>query len=522
MRLAAHKQRPPLHPLERTYLAVVLVQLIFMPWAFGSMHEWSQVTALGLGVLGLGVALWPRTYTGDHVIPVGSRQLPVGSPQLSDSPSSVHRLPLSDIRLNPWPRLLRFPLFWLGAALLGLLLVQAANPAWVWQRDATRWWLRRVPSISYLPNSINAPFERFNVWRHFIIYAIVWVTVCGLWIGLTRRKSLHILLGVLAGNAVILGLVGFIHKASHEPKLLWLKAFPQSSSFASFVYQNHGGAYFSLMSFLALGLAVWHFFEARKRMARSSPSALWVMAALLLVFAVIFSLSRGAIISLVVFGLAAMVALVILRLTTVTQSTTPKIITVMVALGIIGTMGWMVREIDFSAVYSRFEQFSKLQANDPSYLGRKLARESATKMYQDYWVLGVGAGGFRHLFPQYIKDKPMIYDGGRLFWAHAHIDWLEIPIELGVPGVLLLLGAAGWMIGMWLRRGGWRHPLALMVAIGAMQIMAHALIDFPFQCPAILTTWWALLVISLRWLELEAPQGSGSGEHGAAGTAVKS
>jgi hypothetical protein len=29
--------------------------------------------------------------------------------------------------------------------------------------------------------------------------------------------------------------------------------------------------------------------------------------------------------------------------------------------------------------------------------------------------------------------------------------------------------------------------------------------DFPFQNPAILVTWWALLILSLRWLELEAP-----------------
>ena len=42
-----------------------------------------------------------------------------------------------------------------------------------------------------------------------------------------------------------------------------------------------------------------------------------------------------------------------------------------------------------------------------------------------------------------------------------------------------------------------------MVVLGAGQILAHALIDFPFQNPAILVTWWALLIISLRWLELD-------------------
>jgi hypothetical protein len=41
--------------------------------------------------------------------------------------------------------------------------------------------------------------------------------------------------------------------------------------------------------------------------------------------------------------------------------------------------------------------------------------------------------------------------------------------------------------------------------------MAHALMDFPFQNPAILVTWWSLLVISLRWLELDSGGNSSGG-----------
>jgi O-antigen ligase len=167
----------------------------------------------------------------------------------------------------------------------------------------------------------------------------------------------------------------------------------------------------------------------------------------------------------------------------------------------------LVRETDFSAVQYRFEQLSKLQANDPSVLSRKLARESAAAMLGDHWARGVGAGGFRYLFPIYIKDKPLIYENGRLFWNHAHNDWLEIPIELGLTGVLLIAGALGWIGWAWTKSGGWRNPLTLMIALGCGQVMAHAVMDFPFQNPAILVTWWSLLVISLRWLELDTTGG---------------
>jgi len=478
MQVAGHKQRPPLHPQEKWFLGIILIQLIFLPWAFGTMHVWSQWVSLGLGALSLGVALWPRFYSTD----------------LCEGP---------EFHLRSWPRLIRFPLFWLGLALFGYLGLQAWNPAWVWNRNASTWWLVRVNDIPWLPTSIETPFERFNLWRQFMIYGVGWLTACALWIGLTRRKSLHILLGALVANACILGLVGFVHKASGEARVLWLREFPGASSFASFVYQNHAGAYFSLLSFAALGLAVWHFFEGRKRMARSTPAALWLIAALLLVFAVVFSLSRGAIISLTMFGLAALIAVLILRFTSSTQSTIPAIVPVLVALGVLGTVGWMARQIDFSAVYFKFEQLSKLQANDPSVLSRRLARESATQMLGDHWVRGVGAGGFRFLFPEYIKHKPLIYEKGQLFWEHAHNDWLEIPIELGLTGVLLLAAGAGWLAWNWFRGGGWRHPLVLMVALGAGQTLTHAVMDFPFQCPAILVTWGALLIISLRWLELD-------------------
>ena len=495
MHVAGHKQRPPLHPQERWFLAIVLIQLIFLPWAFGTMHVWSQVTALGLSAMGFAVALWPRIYDGDHALPV--------SPQVSGFRSQVS-FSGAAYRLSPLPRLLRFPLFWLGLMLLAYVGLQAWNPSWVWTRNATSWWLVRVNDTAWLPTSIETPFDRFNLWRQFIIYATVWLTVCALWIGITRRRTLHILLGVLVANACILGMVGFVHKASGVVKLLWLQEFPRAESFASFVYRNHAGAYFSLMSFAALGLAVWHFFDGRKRMARSTPAAILFIAALLLVFAVVFSLSRGAIISLTVFGLAAVIAVFILRFTSSTQSTVPTIVPVLVALGVVGTVGWMVRQVDFSEVYHRFEHLSRLRANDSSYASRKLAREAATEMLGDHWVRGVGAGGFRYLYPEYVKHKPLIYDGGRSFWEHAHNDWLQIPIELGAAGSVLLLLAGGYLlVGFW-RRGGWRHPLALMVALGAGQVMAHAVMDFPFQNPAILITWWALLIISLRWLELDA------------------
>jgi O-antigen ligase len=444
------------------------------------MHIWSQVTALLLSGMAFVLALWPRRYSGE----------------LTDR---------AEYRLQPWPRLRRFPLFWLGLALLACLGVQAFNPSWVWTRNATTWWLVRVNDVPWLPTSIEAPFDRFNPWRQFIIYATVWLSSCAVWVGLTRRKSARILLGAMVMNAMLVAVVGLVHKASGAAKLLWLRGFPDAVSFASFVYRNHAGAYFGLMAFAALGLTGWHFFTGQRRAARSTPAPLWLLGTALLVFAVVYSLSRGAILSVTVFGLAASGALLALRFTNATRSTTPALVNIATFSVILISLGFIVRELDFSAVHTRFLEIYRHGAGDSALVGRAAAREAAEEMLADHWLRGVGAGGFRHLFPEYLKGYPDIYRDGRYFWEHAHNDWLEIPVELGLPGVLLLALAGAWAVRAWLKQRGWRHPVALMVAFGLGQVLLHACMDFPLQCPAILVTWAVLLVLSLRWLELDPP-----------------
>lgn len=478
MNVAAQKKRPPLHPLEGALVGLVGVQLGFMSWAFGAMHVWSQLTALGLAAASFVVALWPRRYDG----------------ALTEG---------LDFTLRPWPRLRRFPLFWLGLALGAYLGVQALNPTWVWARDAKQWWLTSRPGVAWLPTGVATPFEFFNVGRQAIIYATAWLGVCALWVGITRRRSLQLLLWGLVGNGVALALVGFAQRMLGEPRVLGVRTFPGAGSFASFVYQNHAGAYFSLLTAVALGLAAWTLHEGRRRLARSSPAPVGLFCAALLVFAVLFSFSRGAVITLVLFLVGAAVAAGVVRGAGRARSTTHRGVVVGLGLLFAGTLAFMVQVVDFSVLARRFEELARQGANTPSVVARAQARAVATDMWMELGLRGTGAGSFRFLYPKYIAAYPGLYRGGTMFWDHAHIDWLEIPIELGATGVLLLATAFGWCLARWWRGRGWRHPLAALLALGSAQTLQHAAFDFPFQNPAILTLWWMLWIIALRWLELE-------------------
>ncbi|MCF7688767.1 MAG: O-antigen ligase domain-containing protein, partial [Cephaloticoccus sp.] len=78
-----------LHPLEKALAVVTAALLIFQPWAVGGMYLWTQYVAGGLALLAFIIALIPRHYTEEH-----------------------H--PGREMKLIMWPKLLRFPFFWLG------------------------------------------------------------------------------------------------------------------------------------------------------------------------------------------------------------------------------------------------------------------------------------------------------------------------------------------------------------------------------------------------------------------------
>lgn len=480
-RFRSDRKRLPLHPLEKAVLTVVALHLCFLPWALGTMLAWSQLTSLGFGVLGLGLALIPRHYSTD----------------LSGGP---------DMRLGMWPRLLHFPLFWIGLALLAYIAVQGFNPSWIWERNATTWWLRRITEISWLPTSIDTPFGRFNLWRQFIIYASAWLTVCTVWVGFTRRRSLALLLLVVLFNALALACFGGLQRVTAEFYLHDLfKVRPSTGSFASFVYHNHAGAYFALVTAMAVAYASRHAFGGAGPLRKSTPAPLFLVGAALLAATTIFTRSRGATLTLAGFALAVTLLVGLPGLLHRAADAGRRWITVSITLLFALTLGLTIQWLDFDSVIRKFERAVEQREMEVNIRSRLIAHKAAYEFLKDHGARGIGAGGFRHYFPEYTKRYPEIYrDHNRVqFWEHAHNDWLQIPIELGAVGVSLLLLGGGWLSLGLVRRRVWRHPFALPVLLGCGQTLIHAWFDFPFQNPAILLTWLALVTAATRWLELD-------------------
>jgi O-antigen ligase len=101
----------------------------------------------------------------------------------------------------------------------------------------------------------------------------------------------------------------------------------------------------------------------------------------------------------------------------------------------------------------------------------------------DFMPLGSGLGSFAKVYRLY--ERPETVTGE---WViHAHNDYAELALELGVAGiVLLLLFLAWWSARVWaVWREGEGGPFAVAGSIASAAVLLHSLVDFPLRTAAI-------------------------------------
>ncbi len=469
----AGTKAPKLPVQEAVLVWISLLNLLFLPWALGTMHVWSQLVSLALSTVGFVVALLPR-----------------------------RGLAPPD---RPFDRLVRFPIFWAGLAVLTYIAIQGLNPALKFLTDSKAWWLVPLDHNSLLPSGVDAPYGRSNPWRAMAMFGSSWALTCSIWSGFLRRLSYRLTFSAIAFGGALLAVLGLAQQISGTNRIFWAYSVPEKANFmASFIYRNHAGAYFNLTVAVASGLAIWHGRRARRKLEGPAAAVAFGFVAALIGTAVIFSASRMSIVLLAAFTLMAALGPALHAILERQRQGTRRLWFAMafpaVCVLAIGFVSFKANDV--------WKRFAELVASPTATLQyRSLAREAAVDMLRDRWILGWGAGCFRYGFPIYAQHYPEIYLSlsGRLkYWEHVHDDLLEFPIELGAVGmipVVLSLLYAGWRL---LGARFWRTPFSLCAASGCLLTLVHAWVDFVFQNPAIMTTWACLLVGAVRWAELES------------------
>lgn len=137
----------------------------------------------------------------------------------------------------------------------------------------------------------------------------------------------------------------------------------------------------------------------------------------------------------------------------------------------------------------------RLEQTHPEAEARVWSNEYALDYLADFPLTGSGGGSFYGVFPNYQADH---LQG---FHQHAHNDYLEVAVELGVPAALTL--AAVVCLAFWnafqvqrRRRDPMYRGAGFAVTMAVLWAAIHSATDFSLQMPANALTFAVMLALA--------------------------
>jgi O-antigen ligase len=439
---------------------LLLLALVFAPWAYGGTRAWAVVTLNWL--LGATLVLW--------LLGCAARR--------------------------EWPRV---PPVLLGAAVW--LLLQG-------------WGMTLNARFDYAPDG-KSPFgydmlRRFALdggaaWapgsyhRSLSLQMMARVTV---WLGalcfvcdLARRPVWRRrLVWTVVLTGLSLAVLGLAQRLTHAPGIFWQAEPAPGHFFATFRYHSNAGAFLNLVwPVLAGFLAAAFRWPGHGRRKYTLGAGVIVLLAGVLVCA-----SRAAAV-LAVLLLAAWAVWVVVQIRRERlEGMTPAAALVTLALLLalcVGVASWVGLETSLHRWGKINEAFS---AQNPRWLADRVCLDMLPE--SGWW--GFGPGTFQTMFPYFTGRLGHALSG---IWLYAHNDYLQTLIEWG------WLGGGAWgvvvfgaLIVSW--RAVRRQPEALSLKESALHFglvtavlgaLLHALVDFPWQIASI--QLYAAVLLGVLW-----------------------
>lgn len=140
-------------------------------------------------------------------------------------------------------------------------------------------------------------------------------------------------------------------------------------------------------------------------------------------------------------------------------------------------------------------QFNDLGASTSVTSRRQIAATSLA-LAGEFAPLGSGLGTFPKLYQ--LKEDPNTVD--QFYVNHAHNDYLEVAVETGLPGLLLILAfLLWWGMSVWrMLRSPASDHFASAGAVASAAILMHSMVDYPLRSAAISAVFAMSLVLILQ------------------------
>lgn len=355
------------------------------------------------------------------------------------------------------------------------------------------WW---VPSTALPATTIRA------LW----LFDGIYFSCLNIPLALRRRRTIRILLGVAVANALALSIFGTIQKLVGSDGIYFgLVKSPQVHFFASFVYDNHWGAYVILMAGACAGLILRYAFGRRGEGFFRGPALVGLVAATLLCLSVPLSGSRACTLLLCVLVALALVRGVpriahALRLSGVSTAATTAAMAAAAILAVAGIWAVAGDVIDARASMTK-QQVAAIWAKG-AIGSRSILYHDTLRMAHDRPLFGWGMGSYPMVFTPLYNSQESKLDRLPVIYHDAHSDWLQSLAEIGLVGTALI-GAAVLLPAVSVRRIR-PSPVPYFLVLGCLLTAAYAWVEFPFGNVAVVLAWWLCFFSAVHYMRLTA------------------
>lgn len=321
--------------------------------------------------------------------------------------------------------------------------------------------------------------EGLEILTYFLLGFLIVRTV-------TERYQIMRIFYVLISIGTFQALYGLFELYNKNPRILFdEKMYNLDSVTGTFVSRNHFSGYMEMIIPLAIGLVIaridlfslmdlkWRYRLLRLSEKGLSTIILISLGIVVMSIAIILSKSRSGVF-LLVFSFILFFGLTVLFFRRAEhQRRWIRNFTIVIFVVIIIVSLY----IGIDATIERFALDKLLREGRPTYWA------NTAEIFTDYPLLGTGLGTFPSLYPDRESGETLI----RLY--HAHNDFLEYLSELGLLGMILLLGGVLYiLVRSFLVWRGRRHPevkgLGLGVIVAIVCILIHSFTDFNLHIPA--------------------------------------
>lgn len=289
-------------------------------------------------------------------------------------------------------------------------------------------------------------------------------------------------LKIMIGFGAALGVLGMIQQFSGGRQIYWLRP-AEGASFGPFFNRNHFAGYLEFLiplpiAFIGAGLV------------RGEKLLLYAAAAIFMGTAVVFTLSRAGMISVVVelFLLAVMMnrrsrIFNVAKATRGRRMINENLVLLGVLAAILVSVFWFGAEPVINRVATGDPNHSDLSRAQTFESNRGEIWRDSIRMIRANFPFGVGLGAFPTAYPRYTKNP--IAAG---VVAEAHNDYLQILTDAGLAGGILVL----WFLMILIRavvagfrtRDSFSAVVAMGGGAGLAGVLTHSMFDYNLHLPS--------------------------------------